>query len=314
MYSSQSSLPIPPDDSLYDHEIGEFLAYLQQEKRYSPLTIKAYHTDLRQFADYLAGCECTRFAQVQGGDVRAWLVSLIGAGLSAVTLNRKIASLKSFYRFLKKRKGLTRSPMTGVIAMRTSQRLPEFVERRGMELLLEELSFADDFPGCRDRCVLELLYSTGIRRAELIALKDKDIDWSNHHLRITGKGARERLVPMIPALENLLRQYIPVRDKAYTPNGFLIVSNTGRPAYPTLIQNIVGTYLKEITSLSRKSPHILRHTFATHLSNQGAPLNAIKELMGHSSLAATQIYTHNTIARLQEVYRQSHPKAGDEGV
>ena len=199
------------------------------------------------------------------------------------------------------------------MAMRTRRRLPEFVEQKGMDLLLDELKFSDDFEGWRDRCILELLYGTGIRRAELIHLKDKDIDWANQHLRVTGKGSKERLVPLLPPLQALIRKYMRKRDIAFPgcSGGTLILSNTGKNAYPGLVHHIVNLHLSGITSLSKRSPHILRHTFATHLSNGGAPLNAIKELMGHSSLAATQVYMHNTIARLQEVYRQAHPKAED---
>lgn len=291
------------------------MQYLKSEKRYSHLTIQAYQTDIGQFANSLGLLSIKEdLTKADAGDIRAWLVHLISEGYSPVTLNRKIASLKSFYRFLQKRRGLTKSPIAGVVAMKTSRRLPEFVEQKGMDLLLRALEFSDDFAGWRDRCILELLYGTGIRRAELIQLKDSDIDWSNHHLRVLGKGSKERLIPLIPALEAFIQQYLTVRDNEFPDSrvGTLVVSNTGKKAYPGLIQTTVKRYLSGISTLSRKSPHILRHTFATHLSNCGAPLNAIKELMGHSSLAATQVYMHNSIARLQEIYRQAHPKAEEE--
>lgn len=250
----------------------------------------------------------------ESADIRAWLVQMISRGLSPRTLNRKISSLKSFYRFCQKRGSLRKNPMNAILSPRVGRRLPEFVREDELRLLLDELPFADDFYGLRDRTVLELLYGTGMRRAELIGLKDADIDWSNHHLRILGKGRKERLSPVFPALEELLKLYQAEREATFpgSAGGYLILSNRGNPAYARLIHNIVEQYLSGITTLSRRSPHILRHSFATHLSNQGAPLNAIKELLGHASLAATQVYMHNSIDRLKEVYRQAHPKSGED--
>ena len=292
--------------------VNLFLQYLQYERRSSPHTLTAYQRDLTQFTDYLAttyelaGPENATFATV-----RSWIVSLVEQKMEATSINRKIATLRTFYKFLLKKKTISLDPMQKVMALKTSRSLPAFVDEKPLSLLLDQFEFAEGFPGLRDKLVLELLYGTGIRLAELIHLKEGDVNVGEQVIKVTGKGNKQRIIPIHNSLPPLLEAYAAARKTALpaTMTHHLLVTDKGEPSYPMMIQRIVKKYLSMVTTIEKKSPHVLRHSFATHLLEKGADLNAIKDLLGHASLAATQVYTHNSLDRLKQVFDQAHPKA-----
>ena len=228
--------------------------------------------------------------------------------LNPTSINRKIASLRSFYNFLRKRKQIDQDPTKQLSALKTKKKLPAFVEEKSMEMLFDVVEFSDDFEGFRDKIILELLYGTGIRLSELVGLETSDLDLSGKTIRVFGKRSKERMIPISGSLATLLANYLSQRAPEENTR-CLILTDKGKAAYPVFIQRIVKKYLSAVTTLSQKSPHILRHTYATHLLNRGADLNAIKELLGHANLAATQIYTHNSIEKLKKTHQQAHPKA-----
>ena len=290
--------------------LDEFLKYLKLEKRYSPHTIKAYQIDLTQFQDYLEETYESVLQKVKHPMVRSWLAQMLDYGISPRSVNRKITALKSFYKFLLKEEIIKEDPTLKVIPPKMSKKLPAFVEEGQMSQLLDELDFTDDYAGVRDKLMIELFYSTGIRQSELINLKIKDIDLSSNMIKVLGKRNKERLIPLTKELRQKIDAYLniraelPIKDSLY-----LLLTNKGKKLYPTLVYRQVNHYLSQVTSLDKKSPHVLRHTFATHMLNNGADLNAIKELLGHANLSATQVYTHNTIDKLKKVYNQAHPRA-----
>jgi integrase/recombinase XerC len=289
-----------------------FLHYLQYEKRYSKHTIVSYSTDLTQFTKYLSEVyEITDLTTVSHQMVRSWIVTLMDEGLNAKSINRKIACLKSFYKFLHKNGEISKNPMLKVISPKTKKRLPVFVEEQQMNLLLDEFEFADDFYGKRDRLILELLYGTGMRLSELIGLTHQSVDNHNNTIKVLGKGNKERIIPIGKKLIDYINNFISEKKNNFECNitEKLIVTNKGEECYPAFVHRTVKRYLSYITTLEKKSPHVLRHTYATHLLNNGADLNSIKELLGHSSLAATQVYTHNSIEKLKKIFEQAHPKA-----
>ena len=246
--------------------------------------------------------------------VRAWMVALLDKGLTERTINRKFSALKSFFKFLKRSGALVQDPMKKVVAPKVRKRLPSFLRESQTSLLFGKVAFPEGFEGVRDRLVLELLYQTGLRRSELIRLKDEDVDRSASWIKVKGKGGKTRLMPVSGALLQLIDHYKVILSKMeFEKTQVLLVTNNGAKMYPKFVYNLVRRYLGQVTTSDKKSPHVLRHTFATHLANNGADLNAIKELLGHSSLAATQVYTHNTIEKLKAVYQQAHPKAGGSG-
>ncbi|MBC7919604.1 MAG: tyrosine-type recombinase/integrase [Ferruginibacter sp.] len=292
--------------------VNLFLQYLQYERRSSPHTLTAYQRDLTQFTDYLAatyelaGPENATFPMV-----RSWIVSLVEQKMEATSINRKMATLRTFYKFLLKKETISLDPMQKVIALKTSRSLPAFVDEKPLSLLLDQFEFAEGFSGLRDKLVLELLYGTGIRLAELIHLKEGDVRVAEQVIKVTGKGSKQRIVPIHNSLPSLLEAYSAARKTAFPApmTHHLLVTDKGEPSYPMMIQRIVKKYLSMITTIEKKSPHVLRHSFATHLLEKGADLNAIKDLLGHASLAATQVYTHNSLDRLKQVFEQAHPKA-----
>lgn len=289
--------------------IDSFLEYLAFEKRSSEHTVTSYRIDLDQFRKYLLfQYECDQPQTASSVMLRSWIVSLMEEGLNPTSINRKIAALRSYYGFLRRRKLITKDPAKILTTMKTRQKLPAFVDEKSMESLFQHVAFTDDFTGYRDRIILELLYGTGIRLSELISLEVSDLDLIGRTIRVLGKRGKERLVPISVTVANLLSQYLPHR----APEEFaksLILTDAGKDIYPVFVQRTVKKYLSEVTTLSQKSPHVLRHTYATHLLNRGADLNAIKELLGHSNLAASQIYTHNSIEKLKKTHQQAHPKA-----
>jgi len=291
--------------------VSEFIGYLQHEKRYSTHTVQAYQRDLEQFFLYLqTNYETVSIGLISHIHVRSWLASLRENELEARSINRKISSLKTYFKYLLKKGLVASSPMAKIISPKNTKRLPVFVNETNMENLLERIEFPSDFVGQTDRLIIEILYQTGMRRAELLQLNLSQFDAYNRSLKVLGKGNKERIITISPELVALIKYYIELRKTIeHTEHETLLVLKNGKPLYPKYVHATVTRYLGLATTLDKKSPHVLRHTFATHLLNEGADLNAVKELLGHANLTATQIYTHNTIAKLKEVYKKAHPKA-----
>jgi integrase/recombinase XerC len=292
--------------------IETFIKYLQFEKRLSVHTLTAYRTDLDQFTTFLSATfEETAPEKADYGMVRSWLVSLVDQGLTSISINRKIASLRTFYKFLMMRQSIQKDPTAKVRVLKTGKKLPSFVKEAEMAHLLDETAFSEDHEGLRARLILELFYATGIRLAELINLRENQVDIGNMTIKVLGKRAKERVIPFSKKIIPLIHSYRACRDREIEKkaHGFLFVTDEGEPCYPMMVYRIVNKYLKSATVSEKKSPHILRHSYATHLLNKGAEINAVKDLLGHTSLAATQIYTHNTLDKLKKVFDQAHPKA-----
>lgn len=287
-----------------------FLRYLQFEKRYSEHTLHAYATDLGQFSAFLTQ-EKVSIEKATYQDIRLWIISLVEDGVDPASINRKMASLRSFYKFLLKKGDISIDPSSRLQALKTAKRLPQFVQEQEMSILLDNQAFTNDFSGLRDRLILELLYGTGMRRAELIGLQDNSITYDNRQVKVLGKRNKERIIPIPSSIIKLIKEYINVRDGHFntTTHPSLLVTDKDAACYPALVYRTVKKYLGTVVSLEKRSPHVLRHSYATHLLNNGADLNAVKDLLGHASLAATQIYTHNSLEKLKKVFQQAHPKA-----
>ncbi len=293
-------------------DITVFLKYLELEKRFSAHTIKAYQSDLFQFFAYLEETySLTSILEVRHFHIRAWVVELMHNKITPRSINRKLSTLKTYFKFLKRRKEIQENPMLKVIAPKVGKRLPVVVKEIELENLFEKINFGEGYAAVRDEMVMEMLYSTGMRRSELINLTPNDLDFFNNQVKVLGKGNKERLIPFARPLADRLKNYLDIRNDEFglSSTESLFLTEKGKEMYPKLVYNLVKKYLSQITTVEQRSPHVLRHSFATHLSNNGADLNAIKELLGHSSLAATQVYTHNSIEKLKKVYQQAHPKA-----
>ncbi len=292
--------------------IQEFLNYLQFQKRYSQHTIVAYKNDLNAFFDFiLIRFGETPLQEIKPTFVRSWLAELKEGGMESKTINRKISTLKSFFKYLLRQEMITISPMAGIISPKINKRLPQFVDNEAINVLFQHVEFPDDWDGKTQRLLLELLYNTGIRQAELIGLKETQVDKSNNSIKVLGKGSKERIIPVSPQLVKQLKEYMADKSKNFSAYDkvHLLVTASGKKLYQGYVYNTVKKYLALVTTIDKKSPHVLRHTFATHLMNSGADLNAVKELLGHSSLAATQVYTHNSIEKLKDIHKKAHPKA-----
>jgi len=291
--------------------LDSFLQYLKLEKRYSPLTVDLYQSDLQQFLNYLKNqYKISDWNEITHQEIRSWSVSLIEKDISPNSIKRKLSILKTYFKFLRKKDLIQQNPLTKVIAPKAGKVLPAIIEKKNMTMLFENVAFGEGYKGSRNRMILELLYGTGMRRNELINLSVNDIDHHHQRLKIMGKGSKERLVPLAPYLMNLLNEHLAIRSNQFpTTPPFIFLTDKGKKTYPQLIYNIVKQHLSQVSTAEKRSPHVLRHSFATHLIDNGADLNAVKELLGHASLASTQVYTHNSIQRLQEVYQQAHPKA-----
>ena len=291
--------------------IDHFIEYLTREKNYSQHTVAAYQRDLEQFDAYLQeDFGPISLKEVSYSLVRSWIVSLIVDGLSNQTVNRKVASLKAFYKFLLKSKQIDQNPLAKHKALKTAKKVQVPFSQEEINAVIEQLSHADDFEGLRDRLVVELFYSTGMRRSELIGLKISDVDLQRQQITVLGKRNKERIIPMLPGITKTIEGYLEQRKEVVQPEAghWLLVTAKGLKLYETLVYRIINSYFSMTSTKVKKSPHILRHSFATHLLNQGADLNAVKELLGHASLASTQVYTHNSIAELQKIHSKAHPR------
>jgi integrase/recombinase XerC len=294
--------------------IGSFIDYLKFEKRYSPHTISSYQDDLEQFFDFLNlqfGMNTPALTEISSSFIRSWLASLKENKNSAKTINRKISSLKSFFKYHLRTGKLEQSPMTTIVAPKIPKRLPVYVEQKDTGTLFEYVEFPNDWRGKTDRLILAIFYNTGMRLSELVNLKESQVNVASNTIKVLGKGNKERVIPINSQLVKEISEYIDLKKTALEKgdNTYLLVSEKGRRLYAKYVYLTVKKYLALVTTVDKKSPHVLRHTFATHLTNNGADLNAVKELLGHSSLAATQIYTHNTIEKLKDIYKKAHPKA-----
>jgi integrase/recombinase XerC len=283
-----------------------FLQHLQVERRLSPLTLRSYEIDLLQFLDFLAPKNLL-VNQIKSQTIRAWLVALSNQGIQNRSINRKLATLRTFYKYLQRRGDVTDNPMQTIRMVKTSKTLPTYLRESEMEQVFAQQEIPKNtFEEVRDQLVLMLLYGTGMRLAELIQLTYQQVNLSAKTLRVIGKRNKERIIPMPMILVDLMKQY-----QALNPfqSQYLLLTDKGEPCYPMFVQRLVKKYLGEVSTLEKLSPHVLRHSYATHLLNRGADLNAIKELLGHANLAATQVYTHNSMEKLKEIYKQAHPKA-----
>ena len=292
-----------------------FFDFLRFERRYSPHTLLSYQTDLRQFADYLrTAYELDEPARADHPLIRGWVVELMQQELDPRTVKRKIACLRSYYKFLLQTGAIGRNPMLRIKAPKMAKKLPDFVPEDALNGLLNSFDFAPTLAGARDQLILELLYGTGIRLSELIGIQEADVNAAARMVRVTGKGNKQRLVPLNATLVSVLENYLARKRQELgaggNAGGTLLVTDKGEPLYEKFVYRTVKHYLSQITTAtSQQHPHALRHSFATHLLSKGADLNAIKELLGHASLAATQVYTHLSIDKLKAVFEQAHPKA-----
>jgi len=296
-------------ESLPMTRINEFLKYLQAERRYARHTIKAYSNDLNQFHAFCQEND-KEGMDLHFRTIRSWVVYLMDADYSPRTVHRKLTSLRTYCKYLIGLGELESNPMDKVLKPKLSKRMPAFVDEANMDRLLDEYDFGNDFTGVRNKLVIDLLYQTGMRRSELIGLKTGSVNLLGKSIKVKGKREKERIIPLIDEIVEAIEHYLVLRHQvAEDPEGSLVVTEKGMPAYDKLVYRIVNKYLAMVTTLDKKSPHVLRHTFATHMLNQGADLNAIKELLGHANLSATQVYTHNTYKKLKSIYNQAHPRA-----
>ena len=292
----------------------QFILYLKTEKRLSEATIISYRTDLVQFEQFLQlDGRSADLEVVKAADVRAWMLYLMDSGLTARSVHRKISGLRHFYRYLQRLGLAERNPAQGLVLPRVSKRLPDYVEEVALQSLFDEFPFPEDFQGLQNRLILELLYGAGLRLSELVELQEASFDFDRHTVRVRGKGSKDRLVPYPGSLAALLRRHLDLKLELFGPAGgpSFFLTSKGKKIYPKFVYRLVKKYLSYVTTIKKRSPHILRHSYATHLLNHGADINAIKELLGHSSLAATQVYTHTDLSKLKTIHKRAHPRAGD---
>jgi integrase/recombinase XerC len=279
--------------------------------------VLSYQTDLHQFSIFLKQAYSEKKPELANyGMIRSWIVQLVESGRNPSSINRKIACLRSFYKFLRKRDIITKDPMVKIRVLKTKKRLPHFVKENDMVELLDKTVFTADHAGLRDRLILELFYGTGMRLSELINLKESQINLRGRTVKVLGKRNKERVIPFLPGLVSIIEAYCKARRKevkkevgSANHNNYLLVTDEGEQLYPMMVYRLVKKYLNTFTSVDKRSPHVLRHTYATQLMNKGAEINALKDLLGHTSLAATQVYTHNSMDKLKKVFDQAHPKA-----
>lgn len=291
--------------------LDRFLEYLLSEKHFSEHTKVAYENDISSFKVFLKNdYECNDIIQCTPLMIRSWAAKMMSESQKSTTVRRKLSALRSFFKYLEREQIIETNPMQKVITPKLVKPLPDFIPESQIDHLLDPHLFPEDFSGIRDRLMLEMLYATGVRRSELINLKDRDIDLHQNQITVLGKGNKERIIPLISKMNALIVSYLQERDKLFErkTESFLI-TDAGKKLYDNFVYRKAQHYISLITTIKHNSPHVLRHTFATHLLNEGAEINAVKELLGHASLAATQVYTHNTAEKLKKVYKQAHPRA-----
>ena len=294
--------------------VESFMRYIRYEKNYSSHTVISYENDLKQFRDFVERETGSFDPTIVDRDiVRNWMVALSSDGIAVSSVKRKLSALRSFFKYLKKEGKITESPLCLISLPKAGKKLPVFVREDQMDCLIDDVEFGDDFNGVRDRLILLMFYSTGMRRAELIGLEDNDVDFFNSLIKVTGKGDKQRLIPFGEELRDLMKAYLEVRGREVgrvLPAFF--VRDNGEPLYPSLVYKIVKRYLSIVSALSKKSPHVLRHTFATSMMANGADLSAVKALLGHSTLSSTEVYTHVSSLEIMKNYKQAHPRAHKE--
>jgi len=291
--------------------IQEFIRYLKFEKRYSVHTQKAYEIDLIQFNNYLClEYECT-VIDAQDIMIRSWMMFLIEGNCTKRSLNRKLSSIRQFYKYLLRNDVLFVNPSLRVVSLKSDKKIPSFISDSEMSLLLEQVNFSVSYEGRRDKAILQMFYNTGMRLSELIALKIDDVNFSQKYVKVFGKRAKERIIPLLDSHLIDLKDYLDIRLSEFKCISHLFLTASGKILYPKLVYRMVNSYLGKVTGVKQKSPHVLRHAFATHMLNDGADINAVKEILGHASLTSTQIYTHNSAEQLKKVYKQAHPR-GDK--
>ncbi len=291
--------------------INSFFKYLEFEKRSSVHTITAYRNDIGQFCKYVEEHGLQNWNQVTSKTIRQWMVEMLDKGTAARSANRKISTLKVFFRFLIREEVVESNPADKVITPKVPKRLPVFVKENEMDYLLDQVEFGNDFSGVRNKLIIDLFYLTGMRLSELVNLKLTQLDFGNDIIKVLGKRNKERIVPVTRELKQSITGYISIRNKTFpgAKAPVLFLTDKGMPVYQKLVYRVVNRYLSEVSTVTKKSPHVIRHTFATALLNRGADLNAIKELLGHANLAATEVYTHNSYEKLNSIYKQAHPRA-----
>jgi integrase/recombinase XerC len=288
-----------------------FINYLKYEKRYSRLTAVAYKKDLDQFEEFcIKAIGDFHVEEINDKIVRLWIINLMDEGISARTVNKKVSALKSFYKYLLRQEIISENKLVNIIVPKIRKKLPQFVDERSLDHLLDDGYFGQDFEAIRDKLMISLLYGSGLRLSELMHLKDSDIFINEQLIKVLGKRNKERIIPYLISLNSLINQYKSERNRLFGSQApFFFLTSKGQPVYEKLIYRVVCKNLAMVTTIDKKSPHVLRHSFATHLLNRGADLNAVKELLGHANLAATQVYTHTSLEKIQKVYRQAHPRS-----
>lgn len=297
---------------MVDSEVSDFVGYISLQKRLSQHTVSAYQSDLQEFIDFThQELVFNNFSEISYLHLRSFIASLIDKGLSATSVNRKISSLKTFFKFLMRNGVIHSNPTDKVIAPKKPKKLPSFINESETKRLFSEITISENYDEIRDLLLVDILYQTGIRRAELIALKQQDVDIFNLQIKVLGKRNKERIIPFSLELKRNLEHYIAVKKDLNLTHPSLLLTKKNKPLTTSQVTKCVHQILGMVTTAKKRSPHVLRHTFATHLLNNGADINAVKELLGHSSLAATQVYTHNTIEKLKKSYNQAHPRSGN---
>lgn len=291
-------------------DLRSFLDYLLKEKRYSTHTVRSYAIDLQQFSDYtLEYYEVDAALEVRHPMIRSWLAHLSEQNLTSSSINRKLSSVKGYFKFLHSKDLVPQNPSQKLSALKKDKRLPKYVEESKLDFLFDQIKFGEGFPGKRDELLVEILYNTGMRLSELIGLKESDLDLADAQMRVTGKGNKMRIVPMNRTLVSSVKEYLALKRTNELDSPFLLILDNGKPLYPKFVYRKVNSLIGMVSTQQKRSPHVLRHSFATHLLNKGADINAIKEILGHDNLSATEVYTHNSFEKLKSVYQQAHPRA-----